>query len=115
MDEAAAVESAHGLIRFGPMGWKVQSELPNPVNFEAATALVTPDDVRGVAACGPDPRRHLKVARQFVDAGFDHPALLNVPTPTASSSSSPATSPSPSGPSTAPRSLMSYWVEGDQG
>jgi hypothetical protein len=81
MDEAAAVESAHGLIRFGPMGWKVQSELPNPVNFEAATALVTPDDVRGVAACGPDPRRHLKVARQFVDAGFDHPALLNVPTP----------------------------------
>jgi hypothetical protein len=85
-----------------PMGWKVQSELPNPVNFEAATALVTPDDVRGVAACGPDPRRHLKVARQFVDAGFDHLALLNVPTPTASSSSSPATSPSPSGPSTAP-------------
>jgi hypothetical protein len=77
MDEAAAVESAPGLIRFGPMGWKVQSELPNPVNFEAATAFVTPDDVRGVAACGPDPRRHLEVARQFVDAGFDHLALLN--------------------------------------
>jgi G6PDH family F420-dependent oxidoreductase len=42
-----------------------------------ATAFVTPDDVRGVAACGPDPRRHLEVARQFVDAGFDHLALLN--------------------------------------
>ena len=76
-DEAAAVSSAHGMIRFGPMGWKVQAELPNPVNFEAATAFVTPDDVRGLVACGPDPRRHLEVARQFVDAGFDHLALLN--------------------------------------
>jgi G6PDH family F420-dependent oxidoreductase len=76
-DEAAATESAHAMIRFGPTGWKVQSELPNPVNFEAATAFVTPDDIRGVVACGPDPSRHLEVARQFVDAGFDHLALLN--------------------------------------
>ena len=76
-DEEAAAESAHKLIRFGPLGWKVQSELPNPINFEAATAFVTPDDVREVAACGPDPRRHLEVAQQFVDAGFDHLALLN--------------------------------------
>jgi G6PDH family F420-dependent oxidoreductase len=76
-DEAAAVESAHGMIRFGPLGWKVQSELPNPANFEAATAFVTPDDVREVAACGPDPSCHLEVAQQFVDAGFDHLALLN--------------------------------------
>jgi G6PDH family F420-dependent oxidoreductase len=76
-DEATAVESAHRLIRFGPTGWKVMSELPNPVNFEAATAFVTPDDVRQTAACGPDPRRHLEVARQFADAGFDHLALLN--------------------------------------
>jgi alkanesulfonate monooxygenase SsuD/methylene tetrahydromethanopterin reductase-like flavin-dependent oxidoreductase (luciferase family) len=29
-DEATAVESAHRLIRFGPTGWKVMSELPNP-------------------------------------------------------------------------------------
>jgi G6PDH family F420-dependent oxidoreductase len=76
-DEAAAVESAHRLIRFGPTGWKVMSELPNPVNFEAATAFVTPGDVAQTTACGPDPRRHLEVARQFADAGFDHLALLN--------------------------------------
>jgi G6PDH family F420-dependent oxidoreductase len=76
-DEATAVESAHRLIRFGSTGWKVMSELPNPVNFEAATAFVTPDDVRQTTACGPDPRRHLEVARQFADAGFDHLALLN--------------------------------------
>jgi G6PDH family F420-dependent oxidoreductase len=76
-DEAAAAESAHRLIRFGALGWKVMSELPNPVNFEAAAAFVTPDDVRRTTACGPDPRRHLEVARQFADAGFDHLALLN--------------------------------------
>jgi hypothetical protein len=75
--EAAAVESAHRLIRFGPTGWEVMSELPNPVNFEAATAFATPDDVRQTTACGPDPRRHLEVARQFADTGLDHLALLN--------------------------------------
>jgi hypothetical protein len=36
-----------------------------------------PDDVRQTAACGPDPQRHLEVARQFADASFDHLALLN--------------------------------------
>lgn len=76
-DEAAAVESAHGMIRFGPLGWKVQAELPNPANFEAATAFVTPEDLKETVACGPDPRRHLEVAKQFADAGFDHLALLN--------------------------------------
>jgi G6PDH family F420-dependent oxidoreductase len=76
-DEAAAVESAHGMIRFGPLGWKVQAELPNPANFEAATAFVTPEDLKETVACGPDPRRHLEVAKQFADGGFDHLALLN--------------------------------------
>jgi G6PDH family F420-dependent oxidoreductase len=76
-DEEAAASSASKLIRFGPLGWKVQAELPNPVNFEAATAFVTPDDLKESVACGPDPRRHLEVARQFADAGFDHLALLN--------------------------------------
>jgi G6PDH family F420-dependent oxidoreductase len=76
-DEDAAAKSAHAMIRFGPLGWKVQSELPNPVNFEAATALISPDDLRETVAYGPDPERHLEAARRFVDAGFDHLALLN--------------------------------------
>jgi G6PDH family F420-dependent oxidoreductase len=76
-DEAAALKSAHGMLRFGPLGWKVQAELPNPVSFEAASAFVAPDDLRETVACGPDPDRHLEAARQFVEAGFDHLALLN--------------------------------------
>jgi len=55
----------------------VQSELPNPVNFEAATAFITPDHLREEFGCGPDAARHLEVAQQFVDAGFDHLTLIN--------------------------------------
>jgi len=34
-------------------------------------------DVRQQFACGPDVARHLEVAQQFVDAGFDHIVLQN--------------------------------------
>ncbi len=76
-DEAEAASSARELFRFGLTGWKVQAELPNPVNFEAATAFITEDDMREVFGIGPDANRHLAVAQQFVDAGFDHLALIN--------------------------------------
>ena len=61
----------------GLTGWKVQAELPNPVNFEAATAFITEDDMRGVFGTGPDASVHLATAQQFVDAGYDHLALIN--------------------------------------
>ena len=75
--EEEAAQSARENFRFGLTGWKVQSELPNPVNFEAATAFITEDDMRGVFGIGPDAENHLAVAQQFVDAGFDHLALIN--------------------------------------
>jgi len=75
--EQEGAESAHRLFRFGLTGWKVQSELPNPVSFEAATAFVRPEDVREMFGCGPDTARHLAVAQEFVDAGFDRLALIN--------------------------------------
>ena len=53
------------------------AELPNPVNFEAAVASITPDQVREQFACGPDVSRHLEVAQQFVDAGYDRLVTLN--------------------------------------
>jgi len=74
-DEGA--ESARKLFRFGVTGWKVQSELPNPVNFDAATALITADDLREQFGCGPDVNRHVEVAKQFAEAGFDNLALIN--------------------------------------
>lgn len=77
-DEAA--EEARRLFRFGITGWKVQAELPNPVNFDAATATVTAEHMREAFACGPDTDRQLAVARQFVDGGYDHLALINAGT-----------------------------------
>ncbi len=76
-DEEEAARSAREAFRFGLTGWKGQSELPNPVNFEAARAFITEDDMRGVFGVGPDASVHLAVAQQFVDAGYDHLALIN--------------------------------------
>ncbi|HKH12756.1 MAG TPA: hypothetical protein VKA73_16575 [Rubrobacter sp.] len=76
-DEAEAARSAREAFRFGLTGRKVQSERPNPVNFEAATAFITEDDTREVFGCGPDASRHVAVAQQFVDAGYDHLAPIN--------------------------------------
>ena len=76
-DEQTAATSAHEQFRFGITGWKVQAELPNPINFEAATQFVTVDDMREVFALGPDVDRHVEVFGRFADAGFDHLALVN--------------------------------------
>jgi G6PDH family F420-dependent oxidoreductase len=75
-DEARARHVAHDLFRFGLPGWKVQSELPNPVNFEAATAYVREDDVAEVVPCGTDVDRHLEAVEQWTQAGFDRIAVV---------------------------------------
>lgn len=76
-DEKSAAQAALSTNRWGLTGWKVMSELPNPVNFEAATATVREEDVVGKFACGPDPDRHLEVVTPYLDAGFDHIVLMN--------------------------------------
>ncbi|MDI6408902.1 TIGR03557 family F420-dependent LLM class oxidoreductase [Streptomyces albus] len=76
-DEKEAVRSALTYFRWALSGWKVMSELPNPVNFEAATAQVREEDIRGRFACGNDPARYLEVARPFADAGYDRLVLMN--------------------------------------
>jgi G6PDH family F420-dependent oxidoreductase len=75
--EDAAAEFARKLFRFGITGWKVQAELPNPVNFDAATKLVTAEHMREQFGCGPDVQRHVEVAKDFLDAGYDQLALIN--------------------------------------
>ncbi|MDJ1130979.1 TIGR03557 family F420-dependent LLM class oxidoreductase [Streptomyces iconiensis] len=76
-DEATAVRAAWQDFRWAVTGWKVMSELPNTVNFEAATATVREDDIRDRFACGSDPARAMEVALPFADAGFDRLVLLN--------------------------------------
>ncbi|MFC3687163.1 TIGR03557 family F420-dependent LLM class oxidoreductase [Aquipuribacter hungaricus] len=76
--EQAAAASAWETSRWALTGWKVMSELPNPVNFEAASQTVTLDDVRGQFACGPGLEDKVAKARTYADAGFDHLVMQNV-------------------------------------
>jgi G6PDH family F420-dependent oxidoreductase len=75
-DEARARQLARELFRFSTGGWKVQSELPNPVNFEAATESVREEDVAKEISCGVDPDRHLEAIQQWLAAGFDRIAVV---------------------------------------
>lgn len=76
-DERTAAQAVLDTTRWALTGWKVMSELPNPVNFEAATATVREDDVLSAFACGPEPDRYAEVAQEFVDAGFDRLVVMN--------------------------------------
>ncbi|MEU6851751.1 TIGR03557 family F420-dependent LLM class oxidoreductase [Actinacidiphila alni] len=76
-DEHTAVRAALETTRWAVSGWKVMSELPNPANFEAASATVREEDILARFACGNDPSRYVEVAQPFVDAGFDHLVMQN--------------------------------------
>lgn len=76
-DEHTAAKAALETSRWAVTGWKVMSELPNPVNFDAATTTVREEDILEKFACGPDPARYVEVAQRFVDAGFDRLVMQN--------------------------------------
>jgi G6PDH family F420-dependent oxidoreductase len=75
-DEARARETAHRYFRFSVPAWKVMAELPNPVNFAAGSKTVRVEDVAESVPCGPDPEKHVAGIQKFLDAGFDHVAVL---------------------------------------
>ncbi|MEU0156423.1 TIGR03557 family F420-dependent LLM class oxidoreductase [Micromonospora fulviviridis] len=76
-DEEQAVRAAKETSRWAVTGWKVMSELPNPVNFDAATVWVEDQHIRRQFSVGPDPAPHLAKVRAYVDAGYDHIVLQN--------------------------------------
>lgn len=76
-DPQTATQAALRTSRWALTGWKVMSELPNPVNFEAATATVRAEDIAANFACGPEAAGVVAATRPFLDAGFDRIALMN--------------------------------------
>jgi G6PDH family F420-dependent oxidoreductase len=80
-DEARARRVAYERWRFSVPGWKVMAELPNPINFEAATAHVREEDVAENISCGPDVDRHAAAIRRWTDAGFDRVAVVQAGEP----------------------------------
>jgi G6PDH family F420-dependent oxidoreductase len=75
--EDAGVQEVLKTSRWAVTGWKVMSELPNPVNFEAASQTVTEDDIRKHFAVGPDAEPYVRAVRKYADVGFDHIVLQN--------------------------------------
>jgi G6PDH family F420-dependent oxidoreductase len=58
----------------GPLG----QELPLPSHFEAASAMVTEDDVAKRVVCGPDPEAYVERIDEYLDAGYTHIYLHQV-------------------------------------
>jgi G6PDH family F420-dependent oxidoreductase len=77
-DRDAAVARAHDQFRWFGFGWKVNADLPNPESFEAASEFVTPDQVAAAIACGPDVDEHVAKITQYIDAGYDEIALVQI-------------------------------------
>ncbi len=77
-NEEEGLKMAQERFSFSALGWKVNSELPSVEGFEAAGKFVRPEDLAESIPAGPDPEVHLEAIRKFVDAGFDHVALLGI-------------------------------------
>jgi G6PDH family F420-dependent oxidoreductase len=71
-------ETAHERFRFGVPGWKVMSELPNPVNFDAATSTVTVDDVTENVVVGSSTDALTTAFAEWTDAGVQNLAVVQV-------------------------------------
>ncbi len=65
-------QRAHRIWKFSAPAWKVMAELPGPVNFEAATKTVRPEDVAESVPCGDNIDDYVQAVQQWADAGFTH-------------------------------------------
>ncbi|MBV9421441.1 MAG: LLM class F420-dependent oxidoreductase [Solirubrobacterales bacterium] len=77
-DRDAAIHRAHEQFRWFGLGWSVNTDLPNPESFEAATQFVTPEQVAEAIPCGADVEEHVEKMRPFIDAGFGEVALVQI-------------------------------------
>jgi G6PDH family F420-dependent oxidoreductase len=71
-----ALRTAHNQFRFVAGGWKVQSELPNPINFDNATRYVRPEDLAEMISCGPSADEHMKLIQTYLDSGVHSLAVV---------------------------------------
>jgi len=77
-DAAKALMLAHEQYRWSAAGWKVQAELPGPVNFDAYSQFVRESDLAEMIPHGPDPEPYVEGVRKFTEAGFTEVALLQI-------------------------------------
>ncbi|RJL32715.1 TIGR03557 family F420-dependent LLM class oxidoreductase [Bailinhaonella thermotolerans] len=77
-DAEECKQFAYKMWNWGTAGWKVMSELPGPVNFEASAKTVRPDDVAQMVPHGPDLGTYLDTVQQWVDMGFTHMSFCQI-------------------------------------
>lgn len=77
-DVDACTKLALELFGWSAGGWKLQAELPNPVNFEAYAKLVRAEDIADTIVLGNDPQKVVEGVEKFADAGFTHVALVQI-------------------------------------
>jgi G6PDH family F420-dependent oxidoreductase len=77
-DRDRAVQRAHEQFRWFGLGWKVNTDLPAPSSFEAASQFVTPEHVGEQLPCGPDVEEYVEKLQPFRDAGFTEVALVQI-------------------------------------
>lgn len=73
--EQEGLTAAYKAFRFAAGGWKVQAELPNPINFGAATKMIKPEDLADLLSAGPDANKHADSIKEFLDLGVTNMAL----------------------------------------
>lgn len=76
--EERAKTIAKDRFAFSVLGWHVNSELPTPAGFEAAVKHVRAEDLADTIGMGPDVERHVAAVKPYIDAGFDHIALVGI-------------------------------------
>lgn len=77
-DRDKAIQRAHEQFRWSVGGWDVNSNLPTPASFAAATQFVRPEDLAEKIACGPDLDAIVAAVRPYQDAGFTDVALVQI-------------------------------------
>lgn len=77
-DPDAALQLAHEQFRWFPAGWKQNAELPNCVNFDAASQFVRPEDMADQVPHGTDVEPYVQAVKQFVDAGLEQVAFVQI-------------------------------------
>ncbi|GIF66687.1 LLM class F420-dependent oxidoreductase [Asanoa ishikariensis] len=77
-DEAACRKIAHEQFPWFGLGWKVNSNLPNPAAFADVSQFVREEDVAAGIPCGPDTSRHVEAIAKFAEVGFTHVSVLQI-------------------------------------
>jgi coenzyme F420-dependent glucose-6-phosphate dehydrogenase len=77
-DEKRAKKVAHDIWPIVALPSPLSQELPLPSHFEKASQLVSAEKIAETIPCGPDPEKHLKAIREYIDAGYDHIAVHQI-------------------------------------